>query len=341
MHVPHRRPVYTPEAQEAVRLVLERGTAGEGMETDLFERAMASLVGRKYAVAVSSGTAALELAVGAYVETTSKVIIPTYGCSSLHVAAVNAGATVYFGDVGVDGLMKEEEFDDRRAPCAVVLVHMFGKRGYFPDTTLPLIEDFAQAVGLPGVGRRGVFSVCSFYATKLLNAGVGGMVFTDDVSAYFKLIRMRDIPKTVLGSPGEGEYHRYKMPNICAAIGLAHLQSLPWVLAERNRIANFYLNSFAGDTIVPLHKIEDESAFSSFIVLVAQRDTVRQALLARGIHCGVGVLTPLLRTDMSSWLCEHTLSIPLWPGMNEEMAGYVVDNIQLATRGRPVRMPEE
>ncbi len=169
--IAHSAPLLGPEEEEAVVRVLRSGRLAQGPEVAAFEQECASLVGRRFGVAVSSGTAALHLALHALgVGRDDRVVIPAYACASLLTSVSLQDGTAHLADVNADF-----NLDPAHVPGDadyVILPHLFGKRATAPEHGV-VIEDLAQSIG-GDTGRTGAAAIASFYATKLLTTGEGG-----------------------------------------------------------------------------------------------------------------------------------------------------------------------
>ncbi len=164
---------------EAVLDALRSGWLTMGPRIQAFEREFAAHVGTEHAVAVSSGTAALHLAVRA-VAPGGRTVVSALGGDAAAAAVRAAGGEVAWWDAPAPIPAGE----------ALVLVHPFGLRADPPDTDLPMIEDCRAALGL-GVGRAGVVACWSFADGRPLAMGEGGMLTTDDeaIAARARLLR--------------------------------------------------------------------------------------------------------------------------------------------------------
>ncbi|MBI5682451.1 MAG: DegT/DnrJ/EryC1/StrS aminotransferase family protein [Deltaproteobacteria bacterium] len=186
--IPHSKPTIEKEELSAVSDVLSLGQISQGLQVKEFERHFEEFFGLKKAVAVNSGTSALHLALIAVgVKTGDEVVIPSFVCTAL-LNAVN-----YIGAVPVIADINEEDFNlspgdtkkrITKKTKAIIIPHMFGtpcnEIHGFKDIGIPIIEDCAQSIGakISGhyVGTMGDVSTFSFYATKIMTTGEGGMV---------------------------------------------------------------------------------------------------------------------------------------------------------------------
>lgn len=245
--IPHSRPTIDDDDVRAVGEVLRSGALAQGARVRAFERAAARALERTDGVAVSSGTAALHLALVALgIGEGDDVLMPAYTCTALLHAAACAGARPVLADVdpatfNIDPASARRSLTARTT--AVIVPHMFGAPAELDELAalgVPVIEDCAQALGATWGGRpaggSGVLTVCSFYATKVITTGEGGMVLGDDAGM---LDRIRDVREY----DGRAELRRrfnYKMTELQAALGLSQLARLGTFVARRREIAAAY-----------------------------------------------------------------------------------------------------
>lgn len=239
-----------------------------GPHVDAFERELADFVGVGHAAALSSGTAALHLALVLLgVEAGDDVLVPslTFGATANAVAYV--GARPVFLDSewvtwNVDPAMVEEELatrarDGRAQPAAVIVVDLYGQcASYEPilascaEYGVPVIEDAAEALGATYRGRPagsfGALNVFSFNGNKIITTSGGGMLAGDDAA----LIERTRHLSTQARDPAPHYEHseigfNYRMSNLLAALGRAQLERLPAKVARRRAINAAYRAAFA------------------------------------------------------------------------------------------------
>lgn len=241
------KPCIGEEEIEAVKRVLKSNWIIAGEEVQTFEKKFAASVGRNYAIAVNSGTAALHLALMALkIKKGDEVIIPTYTAADLLNAVYYVGAIpVLVDNKKQDCIMDISQIPQKitKKTKAMVIPHTFGFPVDIPVLTkyhIPIIEDCAQAIGstLNGkpVGGFGDISIFSFFATKLLTTGQGGMVATNSKTiARF----VRDL----ISYNGRDNYivrFNYPLTDIAASIGNVQLRKYPLFAKRRKQIAKKY-----------------------------------------------------------------------------------------------------
>jgi perosamine synthetase len=280
---------------DAVAEVLESGMLTMGPRVEEFEAGLAQACEVEHAVAVSSGTAALHLAVLALgLEPGDEVLVPAY----TFPATANVCALLGLRPVLVDVDPVTMNVDPSRIEVgprakAIVAVHLFGRPAALDELPgeLALIEDAAGALGARrrgracgGLGRAGCLS---FHPRKIVTTGEGGAVTTDD-AAFAEAVRsMRhhgwnggDMP-----SPGLN----YRLSDILCAVGIPQVARLDELLATRTRIADGYTERLRDLPVtVPRADDGDIHGWQAYVVQIDDRDRVLAELRAQGIEAQIG-----------------------------------------------------
>ena len=344
-------PVATPiideeEIQEVIK-VLKSGFIAQGHRVAEFEEKFAAYVGTDHAVATSSGTTALHLALlAAGVGKGDEVITTPFSFAATANAALYVGATPVFADI--DPLtynIDPERIEELITPStrAIIPVHLYGQPADMDpimdlaaDHDILVIEDAAQAHGAEYHGRRvgsmGDAACFSFYPTKNITTGEGGIITTDDD----EIAEMASI----LRAHGETERYRhtylgynFRMTDISAAIGIAQLGKLEEF--NRRRIGNAaYLTSQLGDLegVSTPHISEGvRHVFHQYTLRVpGSRDELMGFLNERGVGTGIHYPRPIYRQELyqrlgfdarcpvSEAAAEEVLSIPVHPALTSE-----------------------
>jgi len=323
-----RIPVARPEMGEpewrAVRTVIESGWVTQGPKVAEFERATADLCGARHAVAVSSCTAALHLALLCCgITRGDEVIVPSMSYIATANAVVHAGATPMFAEVEPRTFNLDiTDVSKRIGPRvkAILLVHQLGLPADIDAFAalatrhgLRLIEDAACAIGSRYRGRPiGSHSelVCfSFHPRKVVTTGDGGMITThsDALAARLRLLRHHGMsvpdsvrhgaPRVIRESYAEVGYN-YRMTDIQAAVGIEQLKRLPEMLKRRRMLAARYDRGFGKHPIIqpPFVPPDVDWNVQSYAVRLRgfdaqRRDAVMQDLLDAGIASRPGVMT--------------------------------------------------
>jgi perosamine synthetase len=329
--VPFARPEFGEEEARAVADVLRSGWAAQGPAVARFEELFAEMTGARHAVAVSSCTTALHLAlVLAGVEPGDEVICPSYSFIATANAVLYAGATPVFADIERDTWNIDPADALRRVTTrtkVIMPVHQVGLAADL-DRLSPLppgvavVEDAACAIGSTyrgrSVGSHGHTACFSFHPRKTLSTGEGGMVTTDDPRIAERARQLRSHGASVSAFSRHAskglvteEYRElgfnYRMSDIQAAVGVAQVPKVAGFLARRRAIADRYDAAFLGlreQLQVPARPAYAGHAFQSYGIRLTpacrhQRDDVLRALVERGITCRRGIapihLEPLYR----------------------------------------------
>ncbi|MBI2217770.1 MAG: DegT/DnrJ/EryC1/StrS aminotransferase family protein [Candidatus Rokubacteria bacterium] len=338
--IPHSRPTLGEEDASRVARVVASGQIAQGPAVAAFERGMADHLGTPAAAAVSSGTAALELALRALsVGAGDEVVIPSFVCDALHHAVTRCGARPVLADADPVTLSIDTADAKRRVTRrtrAMIVPHAFGcpvDVGPFTALGVPVVEDCAQTLAPSGApappGSHGTVAVCSFYATKLLTTGEGGLV----AGPEDRVARVRDAREYDERSDLVPRFN-YKMTDMAAALGLAQLDRLDAFLARRRAIAARYRARLAGAPCVLPHDAPGH-VYHRFVVRVSRPvDGVIAALAARGVGTRRPVFRPLHRAlgladypeAERAWM--ETLSLPCYPSLSDA----AVDEVATAVR---------
>jgi dTDP-4-amino-4,6-dideoxygalactose transaminase len=375
-HTPFARTLIPPEAQEAASRVLSSGWVTTGPEVAAFEREFATLVGADHAVAVSSCTAALELALralglpqGARVATSTMTF-----CGAVH-AIVHAGLSPVLVDIDPWTLMPTPETVARAVARvdgveAMVVLHFAGFPAQVGELATAaglsldrVVEDAAHAIGA-WVGERPVGALSaatcfSFYATKNLPIGEGGMITTDDLQVAEQVRRSRqhgmsrDAWKRYL--PGGGWRYtiedaglKANMTDLQAAIGRAQLLYLPGWQRRRDELARRYDRGLLGipGLRTPPWPTDGRHAWHLYVLQIEPafglgRDEVIAGLAERGIDTSVHFIplhhqpyfVGLLGDELADQFpvaddaFERIVSLPLHPGLTDDEVDRVCETL--------------
>lgn len=305
--VPHLR----AEETAAASRVLASGQLANGPETRAFEAEMATtLAGTTHAVAVSSGTTALELALEAMgAGPGTEVVTTPFTFAATVNAALRCGATVRFADIADDYTIDPAAVAQQVSPrTAVILpVHLYGLPADMDTLAthdIPLLEDAAQAhlarVGDSMVGGLGTASCFSFYPTKNMTTGEGGAVATNDEGIAERVRALRN-----QGMQAQYEYvavgTNARMSELQAAIGRVQLQRLAGFVEARRKNAGRYLVDLADlDWLrlppVPEGRVHSWNQFTLEVGPGVSRGDVIVHLASRGVP--TAVYYPALLPDL-------------------------------------------
>ncbi len=283
--------------------VVASGQLTMGPKVDEFEAALAAACGTRHAVAVSSGTAALHLAMIALgIGPGDEVIVPAYTFPATANAVELCGGRAVLVDVEPETFNFDISLVARAVTAqtkAVIGVHLFGRpldwdalRGAVPGH-IPLVEDAAGALGAryrgEPCGSLGVMGCLSFHPRKIVTTGEGGAVTTDTPELAEAIRRLRhhgivahgafDIPQPSTN---------YRLPDLLCALGIPQVARLEELLVARERIAAGYERRLAGIVATPSAAVGDRHGWQAYVVRLERRDEALAALRAEGIEVQIG-----------------------------------------------------
>jgi dTDP-4-amino-4,6-dideoxygalactose transaminase len=347
--IPIARPQMGAEEKRAVLAALESGGLAQGVRVRELEEAFAAFVGVPHAVATSSGTTALHLALlAAGIGDGDEVITVPFTFIASASAVLHAGARPAFVDVGVhdfciDPSLVEAAITPRTR--AILPVSLYGQPADLPALAeiaerhgLRILEDAAQAHGAAiGERRSGTWGIgCfSFYPTKNMTTGEGGMLTTSDpeVAERARLLREHGMKvryrHDLLG-------YNFRMTDVHAAIGLAQLPKLLAANARRRAIAARYDTELHG-VITPTARPGVTHVYHQYTLRVARRDEFAERLRERGVGTGIYYPVPVHRQPplvelgygagafpVSERLSTEVLSIPVHPSLTDDEVATVI-----------------
>ncbi len=358
MDVPIARPFIGEEEIEAVVRVMRSGMLAQGSVVTEFESRFAEYCGVGHAIGLNSGTAALHAALlAAGIGPGDEVIVPAFTFFATASAVSMCGATPVFADVDPRTFNIDPDSVARLIQPevrAIIGVHLFGQpfdisavRDLCDDNDLLLIEDAAQAHGAEVGGRRagsladiGCFS---FYPTKNMTTGEGGMVTTDDADLAERvrlLINHGQSQKYLHTAIG----YNYRMTNMGAAIGLVQLDRLEGFNERRIHNARYLDRHLAGTGLVtPYAAPGVRHVYHQYVVKIPagyplSRDEFMSALAEQGIGTAVHYPIPVSRQPVyegergscpvSEDLAVSVVSLPVHPGVGDEELEYMCGAIR-------------
>lgn len=345
----------------AVMRVLRSRHWAAGPEVEAFEAEFANWIGRRHAIAVSSGTAAWQLVLsGLGIGAGDEVLLPALTFIACANAVVHCGARPVLADVTRDTLtLRASEESGSRSPKVVLGVDLFGNLANWDaldsnHKSSLLVEDACQALGSRvGDRKAGTFgraSIFSFFSNKVISTGEGGMIVTDDEDLAQTLRKLRSQGRLLNDTAGVHDRigFNFRMAEIPAALGRSQLQRLPELLARRSRLAGWYAERIKlfGESVQPVLQASGERGWFNYPVLLHTRfdpDRVARQLGARGIpakrtylpihqqppYRNVATIGPLV---VSNDLGPRILSLPFFSEMSEPEVERVIDEIQCVIR---------
>ena len=327
-----------------------------------FERKISKYLGSDQCIAVNSGTAALNLALSLFDLKNKDVILPSMSFISTAHAIIENGGNPIFVEVEPETLCIDPSQIYKsitKKTAAIIPVHFGGNPCDMDEIKtianhfkLKIIEDAAHA--LPSFynnNKIGTLSdaVCfSFYATKTLTTGEGGMVTTNNskIAEKIKIQRLHGISSDAwkrYGQNSDWYYevvdlgYKYNTTDIQASIGIIQLEKLEWMRDERKKIAEKYKNAFAGRLNFINENNQNKSSWHLFVIKIGNRDELHQKLKEKGISTSVHFIPihkhPYYKNRFSfnneqfpvaNIVFEQSLSLPIYPGLGELEVEYII-----------------
>ncbi len=383
IQVPFHRPSIGQEEIEEVVRTLQSGWLTTGPRTAQFEEEFRTLVGAPYSLAVNSCTAGLHLALAALNIGPGMEVIttPLTFCATVNVI-LHVGATPVLADVAADGNIDPKSIADRITDRtrAIMPVHLAGlpcDMDAIWDLArrhgLMVIEDAAHAAGsryrgysIGGVSpdNRSNAAVFSFYATKNMTTGEGGMVTTNDeaLADSLKNLCLHGISKNAwnrYSDKGNWYYEvlrpgfKFNLSDIQSSIGIHQLRKLESFIAARTRIVQAYNRAFADmeELEIPPDKTDCRHAWHLYMLrlntdkLDINRDQFIVELRQRGVGTSVHFIPIPLHPFFAPFanrpenqcpkaiaLYHRLISLPLFPGMTDAQTEYVVEAVKDVAR---------
>ncbi|MEM2869629.1 MAG: DegT/DnrJ/EryC1/StrS aminotransferase family protein [Thermoplasmata archaeon] len=348
------KPLLGEEEKRAVLEVMGSGKLAQGERVEQFEKAFASYIGTKHAVAVGNGTIAIHLALLAHgIGNGAEVVTTPFTFIGTVTPITFCGARPVFADIDprTFNILPNDiskALTDRTK--AILPVHLFGLPADMDEILelaerrgIPVIEDACQAHGALYKGKRvGSLGSCacfSFYPTKNMTTGEGGMVTTNDDELASKIRLLRDH-----GQKSRYEHvvigYNFRMNDISAAIGIEQLKKLEGFNAKRRANASVLDRGLQGiQGVVTPHVPEGLThVYHQYTIRARLRDALKDYLEKNGIKSGVYYPRPVtdnppLRpfatrpTPNAKRACREVLSLPVHPALAEEDLARIVNTI--------------
>jgi len=295
---------------DEIKTILESGFLVQGKTVERFESLVAGYVGRKYAVAVSSGTSAIQCALlAAGLGEGDEVIVPDFTFPATANAVVNTGAVPVLADIdpatfNIDSVALEDKLSARTR--AIMPVDLFGLAADLDaidsvcrDRGIMLLEDSACALGSEFGGRKcgsfGLASAFSFHPRKLVTTGEGGMVLTDDdnVARKCRLLRNHGMERSAGGVDFVLAGSNMRMNELEACIGIGQMESLDARIEKRRAIASLYgqlLSELAG-VKCPVEPEPRRHSYQAYVIMLdprIDRAELIKGMLDEGVETGIG-----------------------------------------------------
>jgi perosamine synthetase len=376
LKIPITKPLFGEDEERAVVEVLRSGWVVQGPKVAAFERLVADYVGAQEAIATSSCTTALHLALVLLgIGPGDEVIVPSFTFIATANVVCYTGATPVFVDIDpqtytLDPNRVEAAITPRTK--AIMPVHQIGLAADMDRLNavahqhgLAVLEDAAPALGAMYKGKRvgglGNVTCLSFHPRKVITAGEGGMVLTDDPAFANRARRLRthgmslsDLQRHQAPAVAIEAYHdlgyNYRLSDLHAAVGMAQMQRLDFILMRRQQIAARYDEALAAlDCLqLPFSSAEQPHSYQSYLIHVRPhapkpREQVMQELFEAGIATRRGVMAihlepyyrrrfPQVALPVTEAAAHSTLLLPIYTTMTESEQDYVIDHLHSILR---------
>ena len=361
--------IYFPEEDRKELLkhideILESGQLTLGKYTKEFEERFAAYVGTKYAIAVNSGTSALEISLRALDVKGHSVIVPTNTFFATPASVIHAGGKVVLVDITENLCIDPESIKEniREDTKGIIVVHIGGAvalqikeiQEICEAHNLFLIEDAAHAHGSTLNGKKagsfGDAAAFSFYPTKVMTSGEGGLITTDDKKIYERAFVFRDQGKAgFYGNVHTEMGYNWRLSEVHAAIGVSQFARLEAFIVDRRRIAKIYdegLKKMDGVTPVKISS-DSKSNYYKYVTLLdngIDRATIKKELkekydvnLSGEVYELPCHLQPIFKDlygfkegdfPIAEDVCRRQICLPVFATMTEEQAKYVIASLK-------------
>lgn len=362
--IPIAKPVVTEEDIALVVEALRGGHLSSGEYVERFEQEFAKYIGTKHAVAVNSGTAALEVSLKAMgVSKGDEVITPSFTIAATSNAVVSLGAKPVFVEIERETYnMNPSKVEDAITPRtkALMPIHYGGQCAEMNQImeiasrhNLKVVEDGAPAAGATYRGSKaGTFGDAagfSFFPDKNITTGEGGMITTneDQIAEKARYLRKHGAPSRYYNVDIGWNY---KMPDFCAALGLSQLARLEATIRRKNEVAQNYskLLRDMSSISLPLVRPYNRHTFMLYAIRTEDnnmRERIRSSLESIGVETRINFppvhLQPIYKSmygygtgllPLTEQVSETIISLPIFLQMTDEDQTYIVDAIRNIAR---------
>ena len=353
--IPWAKPDYWGNEIEYVNKALASSWISGGEYIDRLENDFKKYLNKKHILAVSNGTTAIHLAyLGLDIKSGDEIIIPGFCFLAAANIAILAGAKPVFVEVDKDTWCMDLNDLKRKITSrtkAIVPVHTYGNvcdmdglMQLSQEKNIPILEDCAESLFSKYKGKQsgefGLINTFSFQATKTITTGEGGLVVTDDddIAEKMMLYRSHGMNRQKVIYWHELPGHNFRLTNLQAALGVAQLEKVEIIVAERKRVYKTYLKYLTDVDGIMLQKVADNIdpvIWAVALQLDPQafsqgRDAVIQQLKGAGIETRPGFFASSLLTIYDKHrlpICENisktVISLPSFPTLSNEQIEFI------------------
>jgi perosamine synthetase len=335
MNIPHNCPTFNRKESRAVRLVIKSGWVAQRRKVQEFEDKFCEYMGlpQGHAVAVSSGSAALFIAILALEAKGQKIGLPVYTCAAVNNAVTFAGGRSVLLDNTATGPNLDVNIADQSELHTLISVSTFGiPLAVSTYRNYRVIEDISQALGAVVQGRKlglhGDLGICSFSATKLITSGgQGGMIFSTNTS----LVQFAQDYRNFDAREDRLPRFNFQMTDTQAAIGIVQLTKLPSFLQKREEIFNIY--SEKGLDLIKETDTSDSPSRYRAVIRSSNPLDVQEKLYQKGIATIVPFTFKELLSTSNKYknavnLTKSTLSIPIYPSLSLQQTVKIAKSVK-------------
>tara|TARA_B100001121_G_scaffold207757_1_gene181755 strand:+ start:10646 stop:11764 length:1119 start_codon:yes stop_codon:yes gene_type:complete len=344
--------------------IIKSGWLTHGKYTTLFEEKFRKFTNSKYSLTVSSCTAGLHLScLAAGFSKGDEVIVPAMTHTATSHAIEYTGAKAIFCDVdSKTGNLTIENLKKKisKKTKGIIIVHMNGKpcdldgiKNFCNKKKIKIIEDCAHALGTrykkKHVGNFGLSGSFSFYPTKQITTGEGGMIITNNKTFFnnIKKLKAFGIDKEIGERKKPGEYdvkllgYNYRMTDFQSCLGLSQLKYYKKFLSKRQKIAKRYHQNFNGNQQIQQLDFSKENSYFIYPILIKNRDKLVKFL--KRVNIGFSIHYPKIIPQMSYYKNKYKLkkksyknaidyakkniSLPVYPTLNNKQVDYISKKI--------------
>ncbi len=350
-------PIVGNEEITAVISVLKNGTLTSsaylgGKYVQAFEKAVASFVKSKYAIAVNSGTAALQAALYTLnIKKGDEVLIPSFTFVATANAIVSTGAKPVFVDISKESYTIDPDDLQKKITKktrAIIPVHLYGNIADVKQLSeiskkhnIPIIEDSAQSLGSTYQGKHtGTFfemGCYSMYPAKVMTSGEGGFIVTNNKRFRDKLLMVRNHGMSY-GYDSRIFGLNLRLPEINAAIATIQMKKLPSFLKARKKNAEF-LSKLISDLkiILPYQRENENINWYLYTIATAKRNKLLKKLNEKGIGAAAYYSMPIHKTPfyklkiklpVTDWAASNVISIPIHPKVTQKNIEFIAKTMR-------------
>ena len=356
MKIPINIPYVGREEISVVTSILKNGaltsSANQGGKyVQEFEKSVSSFVNSKYTIAVNSGTAALQAALYALdIKHGDEVLIPSFTFVATANSVYSTGAKPVFVDILKENFtMDPDDLEKKitKKTKAIIPVHLYGNVAYLDKISeiakkfsIPIIEDSAQSLGSTYKKKyTGTFfemGCFSMYPAKVMTAGEGGFIVTNNKKFRDKLLMIRN-HGILNGSDTQLLGLNLRLPEINAAIATIQMKKLPKFLKIRQKNAELLSKLLSKLNLnLPQQRKNEQVNWYLYTITTSKRNTLLKKLNAKGIGATSYYLKPVHKTSLykskiklpiTDWASSHVLSLPIHPKVTQQNVEFIAKTI--------------